>query len=99
MTLRLNDMQRRILRNHGRDGRSGVTKMLLRTARRKPELANESGYTFLAAALEMLDAGYFAEPTAWELSKPALFGVDRSPAELTEFGRQEFERLEQESGE
>lgn len=94
MLLKLTDMQKDILRAYSR-GSSGVTKGLLARARRHPELRGQPGYTFLTAAVEMLDAGYFVEPSRVEIMKAVLFN-DKTAALLTELGEQERERLDRE---
>jgi hypothetical protein len=93
--LDLTDMQKDILRAYSGHRNHGVTKHLLARARKSPGLAGQSGYTYLAAAVEMLDAGYFVEPTRWEVTKSALI-KDDAPAELTDLGEEERERLDRE---
>ena len=92
--LKLTETQKNILRGYsGGWSPSGITVGLLARARKDPELARHPGQELLAAAVEMLDAGYFMEPSRWDLRKVTLRLKDDTPAELTEFGEKERERL------
>jgi hypothetical protein len=90
MTSELTDHHFDILRRTARG--EWPTKHDMAMVRKAPHLRGQFGYTVFTAIAELLDAGYFEEPT-WLAVQTAAIRKDRSPAVLTEDGLRVRESL------